>query len=195
MKRPRFLSTRLALIAALLMLTLASLSVGNALWSETLVINGNAATGQMSVQWINGPTDISVTEFDPLLVGQLNCYRDSSDFHLVHVDLVNAYPTYQVACSFSWENDGTIPVQVQSLDINGTSVASNVAVQLNLAGDAQPDLEIKLTGQINSIFDEPPPPNGGSNAITIKVLPGAPQGETITFAAHVNLIQGPHPAP
>jgi hypothetical protein len=179
------------------MLVLASLSVGNALWSETLVINGNATTGQMSVEWRTGGTTITKSEDDPLNVAQVDCFRDSNDFKKVHVVLTNAYPGYEAACSFRWANTGTIPVRVQSLYINSTQVpfGSEEPISFDVGGDSQPDLDIALTGQVNSIFNQPPPQTGGSNQITIKVLAGAPETTTLSFTAHVNIIQAPHPAP
>ena len=106
---------RLIAVALLAVLAIASLSIGNALWSETITVGGSAATGTLSVDF-GVPT---ASETDPLNVGTCTISNVSAD----HFDVAigNAYPDYSCTITYTVINNGTIPVAAPTVGLGSSS--------------------------------------------------------------------------
>lgn len=96
---------RLVAFALLAVLAVASLSIGNALWSDTLTVNSSAATGELDVNFNPVAT---FSEVDTLNVG--NCAISNVSSNSFDVAVTNAYPGYSCTVHYTVHNAGTIPV-------------------------------------------------------------------------------------
>jgi hypothetical protein len=156
MKKPRF---PVMLIALLLMLFLAILGVGYGMWSKMLTINGTVHTGEVNVEWFDcwcmdmgldpkGPPD------DLKDVGTTTCVIDEVDPSIIHVSVLNAYPSYYNDCKVSFMNTGTVPVVIRGWHIDPIDFT---LASYNGAGDGE--IWIKTIDGVNTQMDPCPADN------------------------------------
>jgi len=107
---------RLIALALLAVLAIASLSIGNALWSETLTVNGSAATGNLNVDFDPAATALAN---DPLGVG--SCTITNVTANSFDVTITNAYPDYSCTVSYTVHNAGSIPVSAPVVSFTGVT--------------------------------------------------------------------------
>lgn len=94
---------RIGILFGVLILALAAIGVGSALWSETLTIDGDVTTGNVDV------------EFDFVFTDDLGAEGECSHTgapNELTVTMANVYPTYECHLQFDVRNDGSIPVLV-----------------------------------------------------------------------------------
>ena len=132
---------KIGILALALVLALGSLGIGYAMWSETLTIEGDVSTGEVSVsidsQYDNdinpqldpcepGHWDVAS---DPVWVGNRynkNVAQTTSVYDLVDgewgkIIIANGYPSYWGSVIWDIHNDGTIPVQLWSVTLTELS--------------------------------------------------------------------------
>lgn len=113
----------LALIGAL-----ALLAVGWGLWSKTLKVEGTVTTGDFNAQWTevstNDPSgeepspdpctqlNPNKCDYPPKDVGSCDAWVDEQNDQLLHVQIENAYPSYECTITASVLNSGTIPFNI-----------------------------------------------------------------------------------
>ncbi len=129
----------LGLIAAGLIVTLATIGVVSGLWSKNLVIAGDVSTGDLNVDWT---TASSNDEFGPDActafgspdgpdpgtapdcpaerkdVGSLSCTIDEVDQQILHFTITNGYPSYEADCEVHLTNTGSIPFLITGFAID-----------------------------------------------------------------------------
>lgn len=121
----------LGVIAAALLVGLATIGIVNGLWSKNLVINGTVTTGDLNVDWVvassgdlfgpDGCTDFG--GFDcaflvPKDVGSLDCFIDDEDAQILHFEIFNGYPSYEADCEVHMANTGSIPFVIRGFAID-----------------------------------------------------------------------------
>ena len=172
--------TRLRLLALGLVVALATLGVGYAAWTQQLTFNGTVETGTVGVNWLDTAT---CADTDPLGAGITTGERDSTDHKLVHMVIDNGYPGYEGRCFFEHENSGSLPLQIVSLEIQGTTVGPGTWNDFDLTGNGLNDVSIRVTNGISATYQ---PGQQGDIGVRVLVLDDAPMNETLVFSGHVN---------
>ncbi len=114
-------SLSLGLLALFLVLSLAAMGVGYALWSETLTINGTVNTGEVDVIFSPVSTDDPPGAKDPpgyekdVAVCEAGLSEDEKS---MTVDIDTGYPSYECTVTYDITNTGTIPVKIQSVTVS-----------------------------------------------------------------------------
>ncbi len=78
-------------------------------------------------------------------VGWCGARVDGEDNNVGHVNIRNGYPSYFCTAWFDVLNDGSIPVKVASVTINGTPVTPSVATPFDLDGDGNADVDLHVS--------------------------------------------------
>lgn len=102
---------------------LAALAVGWGLWSKTLEVEGTVETGDFNAQWTDvktnddGPDPCTEPnpndcDYPPKDVGSCEAWVDEENDQLLHVEIENAYPSYECTITASVKNTGTIPFNI-----------------------------------------------------------------------------------
>jgi len=125
---------KLGTVAMLLVLALAAMGSGYALWSKVLKIEGTINTGKVDARW----SGVICSEFHPwpfspaILpgevdgkdVGRTTWALDPNDDQILIITIENSYPSYSVDCQVEFVNDGSVPVIIRGNDI--TPVTPNL---------------------------------------------------------------------
>jgi predicted ribosomally synthesized peptide with SipW-like signal peptide len=109
-----------------LVIMLALLGVGYALWSDTLVIEGQVQTGEVDMAFSPCGTNDSGTANDPGYdkhVASCECARstgsieDPSDdgYDQLNITITKGYPSYSCNVTYDMTNIGTVPVHLYSV--------------------------------------------------------------------------------
>ena len=99
----------------------------------------------------------------------------------------SAYPGYFCTAWFGIHNNGSIPVKVASLKVNGKVVRPSIPTPFDLSGDGKADVTIHLTGvQLCQQID---PSRTVLMDIDQQILQDAPQGATLSYTVEVQLNQ------
>jgi len=120
-------------------------------------------------------------------VARCDAEIDPADKNLAHVWKRNVYPSYFCTAWFDIQNDGSIPVKIVSVKINGQPVIPSVPTPFDLDEDRKPDVaihvsEIHLCQQIE-------PREIVQMDIDQHVLQDALQGKTLNYTVEVQLNQ------
>lgn len=190
-------------LPALLILSLFMAGLAYGLWSDTLLLSGTVATGE--VEWEYSSTScLDTTGFDfhcrDGFVGTPDFWMGVKDVgsttvaitdsHTVTVILTNVYPCYFTSVSVYAVNTGTIPLIIDSVDINGVTLLRDYptpVVGLDLGGDSRDDVEIwwgNGFGVQLHTGDRSP-----EMSFWIHVLQDAPQGAALTFTISLTAVQ------
>lgn len=181
-----------------LMLVLLSTGVAYAHWSQTLYISGSVATSSLDWEFESvTPKDVGLdwtcdSSCDPpsiTNIRQLDKDVGSSTWDFVDTDadgdndkliitVDNAYPCYYNHFDFWVHNNGSVPLKIESVIINGHEFTGLFILCLDLGGDEENDIivrwgnnfgvQIEFCESLNISFD-------------FHILQGAPQGETLSF--------------
>jgi len=196
-----------AYVTLLLVVLLAIMGVSYALWSETLIISGNAETGELDWE-IKGPfncmdeqgqNDMNADcswdfwEVDkdvggPTSLTPLDSDGDG-DYDTLNVTLVNTYPGYAEEIGFYIHNCGTIPLKVWKVVIDGhvlyeTNATKTVFLDLN--NDGKNDVKVRWGDHLG---DQLEPCESGEISLSILVLQEAPQNQTLHFTITFTAVQ------
>jgi hypothetical protein len=107
---------RLVAFALLAVLAIASLSIGNALWSETLTVTSSAATGELDVDFAIPPTALQTD-----VLGVADCDISGATDSTFDIAIDGAYPGYKCVITYTVNNNGTIPVSAPALALGPVS--------------------------------------------------------------------------
>jgi len=208
---------RLAVLPVLPVAGMLLTGVAFAHWSESLLLTGSVATGELDWQFT------AVGHLDPgppASVPDYHC-RDNfegpspyywmgdkdvgytqaaitNDPHVIEVILNNVYPSYFNSISVYFKNTGTVPLIIEEALIDGHVVMGwNEKVRLDLNGDGENDLEIWWKANIFGIQLEPGD-DGPQTSFWVHVLQGAPRGASLAFTIQLIAVQynfSEHPKP
>jgi hypothetical protein len=116
-------TTRVTLLVLLLVVGLAGIGTGYALWSKTLDIGGGVHTGMVDAEWTSCLCIDQGLDPNPSGppkdkdVGWTTCEIDSVDPEILHVTTHNGYPSYFNDCQVEFTNTGTIPVKIHGVTV------------------------------------------------------------------------------
>ena len=125
-------------ICMVIVLALGTLGVAYAMWSETLVIGSQVDTGELSAEWrLCAKTDKGldpIYPFDPAYVpeekedwgkdvGNVTCSIDPENKRILRITINNGYPCYYNDCQVEFQNTGSIPFIVESINVTPVSPA------------------------------------------------------------------------
>lgn len=150
MKRAVFSTGAIFLV---LVAVLGALAVGWGLWSKTLQVNGTVQTGDFNAQWTEVSTNDPGANLDPCTdanpnpnecnyprkhVGKCEAWVDEHDDQLLHVEIENAYPSYECTITASVKNTGTIPFNI----VGGTVTPFPNELDIRCAGPGQEPIQV-----------------------------------------------------
>jgi len=128
MRRRRNRFSQLGALSIALLLSLCVTGIGYAVWWDTASIEGTMRMGYIEVDL--SPGDCSAPE--------ITCSVSAP--HTLVVTLTNALSgTY--ACGFTITNTGTIPVKIQSIDIDTSGVPTGAEVFVSGVAVGTPQIE------------------------------------------------------
>lgn len=205
---------KVVILSLISLVCLALLGVGYAHWMKTLSINGTIKTGK--VDWELTDFQILDNIAPPIPVPDYNC-RDGfagpprrfwqvdknvgwAEGELVGTDgdgdkdtlelaLNNVYPSYFNSVSVDARNNGTIPIKIDRVVIDGIVLRKSPTpvVKLNLTGDEKPDIEIWWRDGFGTQLE--PGDNSVDMNFWFHVLQDAPQGAGLHFTIKIEAIQ------
>jgi len=124
-------SLPLGVLVMLLVLALASLGIGYGLWSKILFINGTVATGnvdaELTLDWFKDNEDIKDVG---TCFAELRMIDGATQYNKLHIEVGNAYPSYECMVRFDVHSKGSIPVLVYQPDFS--KVPPEVAVDFGV---------------------------------------------------------------
>ena len=192
-----------------------------AMWSETLRMNADVSTGELDWEIVSGgliyhdscglqdgygmaggydwnasylpqpgaiqlDKDVGCTEIE------LVDTDGDGDYDAMEVTLVNVYPWYYNHIAFKVHNDGTIPLKIWRIIIDGNVYYElneqelQQGVELDLTGDGNPDVLIWWGDNFGVQLH---PCESADISFDITVLQDAPEGATLTFTVTFDAIQ------
>jgi len=156
MERKRTLT--FGLLAIAVVVALALVGVAYALWSETLTINGEVTTGNVSISI--GAVSDNDNGWDPGYtkdVGDCWVTGDSNEPAQATIHVSNGYPSYSCTATITVKNDGTVPVNLHDIHFTANPPAW-LTVTLPSFTDVQVDpnqtYDISITLHVEQTADE-----------------------------------------
>lgn len=181
-------------------MALAGTSVGYAMWSETLYIDGTVNTGELDweftwafstpepdgIDWTCDPGFGNIRLVDPPKdVGSINVNLVDTDGDLdddtVEITLNNVYPCYFQSVSMEYHINGNIALIIDHWEVNGVPVTPGYTITI-LNGA----IEIMI---LDGIGTQMHPSQHGESSLRIHVLQPAIEGTTYTFTVSVVGVQ------
>ncbi len=167
--------TRLAVVFLLATCCLAAFGMGYAHWSKELAIDGAVMTGSIGACWTEVETwDSEPSEKD---VSHIDCSVDGGDCSVLHVEVVNAYPSVYYHSDLEIQNTGTIPLHIYGITVDNPHTWLDVDVT-GLDGVGTPGGSIQLH-----------PGESLPVGVHVHLTNDAPPGATAGFDLIVNTIQ------
>jgi hypothetical protein len=154
---------RIVLVCLAVLLALGALAIGYAKWSDTLDIQGTVETGELDWEFVANSfnqKDIGLDwtgdlQVSPVLTqldkdvgstsGVLSDTDNDGDYDLLTLTIYNAYPSYANDISFWVHCNGSVPLIIEQVIINGDAVINHTpspVILLDLNGDGANDVEI-----------------------------------------------------
>ena len=203
------------------MILLASLFAAYAMWSDTLRVNSQVGTGELDWEIMNGtviyldacglqpgygyfrgndrnatylpaPGAVQLDKDVGCTLVELIDSDGDGDYDTMNVTLNNVYPWYYTHIAFKVHNDGTIPLKIWRVIIDGQEFYElneqelQQGVELDLTGDSKPDV---LVWWGNNFGVQLHPCQSADISFDITVLQDAPQGSTLTFTISFDAVQ------
>ncbi|MEM1628456.1 MAG: hypothetical protein QXP02_03440 [Desulfurococcaceae archaeon] len=206
--------------SAIILISLSAI-LALAMWSETLRVNSSISTGEVDWEIVSGTViyldacglqpgygvfrgnDWNATYLP--LPGAVQLDKDvgcadvtlidsdgDGDYDTMNVTLHNVYPWYYTHIAFKVHNDGTIPIKIWRIIIDGQEFYElneqelQQGVELELTGDDKPDL---LIWWGNNFGVQLHPCQSADISFDVTVLQDAPQSSTLTFTVQLEAIQ------
>jgi len=203
------------------LLSLAVLASAFAMWSDSLRINMSVETGELDWEIMTGTViyndacglqpgygfaggnDWNATFLPEPGATQLDkdvgCTRVSlsdsdgdGDYDTMDITLDNVYPWYYTHIAFKVHNDGTIPLKIWRIVIDGQEFYElneqelQQGVELDLDGDNINDV---LIWWGDNFGEQLHPCHSADISLDVTVLQGAPQGATLSFSISFDAVQ------
>jgi len=120
-------------------------------------------------------------------VARCDASVDAADSSVGHIRKRNVYPGYFCTAWFEIHNDGSIPVKLARVLVNGKLVTPSQPTPFDLNGDGTPDIEVHITGLQTCVQIEP----GEKVLMDVdqQILQGVPQGVLLQYSVRVLFAQ------
>jgi hypothetical protein len=184
----------LGVLAAALIAILAAIGVVNGLWSKNLVVSGTVQTGDLKADWylVTDSDEDCQQSWNPNFpcphpkdVGWMTCSIDAEDSQIIHMEVHNAYPSFDADCEVHFRNTGTIPWHMVgfAVDPAGDDTVDPPTGLTNCFVDAQSgqdivvvcdQMKISYTDNVGIQFD---PGTPGASSLLIHVQQAAGQSD------------------
>ncbi|QVK20087.1 hypothetical protein KHQ82_07075 [Mycoplasmatota bacterium] len=184
---------KLLVIMLVMVCSLISTGYSYAYWSDTLIVDGTANTGELSVIF----TEEQEIDKPPYVVS-----NNEVTTKVFTINLHNLYPGAKYVTKVEIANIGTIPaildfVELVSTDLNELSQYVEVTLEFITDSDqTNPTRSVilsndpcKLLPQLGLLLEVDGPNSTGWMNVIIEVLDDAPYNETVNFAFHLNFVQ------
>lgn len=180
MRQTRRHPKQFVVLMLVLMVTLMSLGLAYASWTQTITVNSTVQTATISAKWVSNdeaPFAINCVKTDPLQIGSIGAQRDAEDESLMHVVLTGAYPGFEAACFLTWKNSGDVPIRTVDHQINGIDAYSGVTLNLDdgAPNDDGDDVWVQFSNGVGSTL----PGVSATDKIIIVVLETATPGANL----------------
>lgn len=181
-------------------IALAGTSVGYAMWSESLYIDGYVETGELDweftwafptpepngIDWTCDPGFQNIRAVDPPKdVGSIGTNLvdtdGDGDYDTVEITLSNVYPCYFQSISMEYHINGNIALIIDHWDVDGVPVDAGYTITI-LNGA----IEIMI---LDGVGTQMHPGQNGESSLRIHVLQPADEGTTYTFTVSVTGVQ------
>jgi hypothetical protein len=201
---------RLTAIALVLLLGLTLVGAGYARWFEILTIDTTVNTGELDWEFTSclvldthaPPVPVPDYSIDPGFVGapflldknvgwgtcDLVDTDTDMDMDTVLLGFHNVYPSYFNSVNLYMRNNGTIPLRIQKVVINGLEFLENEPkVELDLTGEGDPDVEIWWRNNFGHQME--PGDDGPEISFWFHVLQPAPEDAELEFEIQIEAVQ------
>ncbi len=207
---------KILVLSIILLISLALLGLGYGRWTEMLNINGTVNTGEVDWEFIScsvldkyapppyypttTPDYNAYDGFDPPVYFEVDknvgwgAYElidtdEDGDKDTANVNLNNVYPSYFNEVNLRAKNNGTVPIIIDRVLINGHEIRKEPTpvIKLDLNGDSKYDVEIWWTDGFGTQIH----PGDYSPTMTFwfHVLQDAPEGASLNFKIQVEAVQ------
>ena len=119
---------RIVVLTLVLCVALASLGVGYALWSTSLVVGTAVNTGTVDIAW-SGPYEVWDSEPEEKDASEIEC-SISEDGHVLSVTLRDAYPSIHYFCELDVHGTGSVPVHIVDNGFDLSDMPPGTTVEL-----------------------------------------------------------------
>jgi len=144
---------KIGLLGMVLVLCLAAVGAGYAMWSETLNISGTVGTGNVDVEWsLHGfgdnedeGKDVSSVNAEILNVGV-------KDQETLNVTVTNAYPCITYTVLFDITSTGSVPVHLTDFSVNSGTLPAE-AIDITLLGEDELGYPIPIPNSSVQLHD------------------------------------------
>lgn len=110
-----------------------------------------------------------------------------ADKQTAAITKTNVYPSYYCTVWFDIHNNGTIPLKIAAVKVNGVPVHPSIPTPFDLTGDGNPDITIHVTDI--TLCQQIDPDETIRMDIDQHILQGAPQGETFSYTVEIQFNQ------
>jgi hypothetical protein len=157
-------------------LAVTALSVGYALWSTTLTIDGTVNTGTVEAEW-----SVERAWVDEIKPGTSRIFCEGHNTDLLTVRIENAYPSAHYYCLIDIHSLGTIPVHIGKIVITDDFVDPDSVVEIvpDPSGQGPP---IRCSTQLHQS-------ERAWGLLHIHLDNDEPQDGTLTFRSKINVNQ------
>ncbi|MEM0046622.1 MAG: SdrD B-like domain-containing protein [Fervidicoccaceae archaeon] len=186
------------------------LTAAMAMWGESLKVNTSVNTGELDIRFVPGSVitsdpcgsfpgyDWNATYYPNAGATQLDKNVGCTAIQLIDSDgdgdhdtlnmvIYNAYPWYYAHTAFKVENDGTIPLKIWRVGINGNYYyAIDGSELLDLNNDGLPDVSIWWGDNFGVQLH---PGNSADLSFDVVVLQSAPMGSTLIINITIEAVQ------
>lgn len=168
---------------AALMIALAMTGVAFAHWSETLYISGTVSTGEVDADFDSASSNDPPGTVDPGYDKNVGCTEVTGiGTKTLTVTVTNGYPCYSSRIDYAITNTGTIPVKIQSIEIEPTNFTLASA-----SGSNDGEVYVEVTGI--AVGDQIDPSQEKNGDLEIHIEQCAEEKATYTFTVTILLIQ------
>ena len=200
---------KIGLISLALVLALASLGVGYAMWSDTVYIEQTVETGTVSIGFSKISAAEPFGEFEGKEVGSIDGWLTgaikgtvdytgvpTNVYESAEVLMENAYPSYQTAVFIDVANVGTIPIYISDMvfsmvEVDGTGAVIDTLTWVwdvvgeaghfeNGAGEGILNMDI-----VNLLGDQIHP--GGKNTVQFDMHVKQPAKQSATYIITISI--------
>lgn len=137
--------TSIPVIAAVILVALATSGYSYAHWTEWMYLDGYVETGYMCaeiVTWFGNDPPGSIDPGYTKDIATTYAWIDSVDPRYAYVQIVDAYPSYEVRFTCDIHNCGTIPWNMTTPTVNGVTLIDSEWVDFDLDEDGDFDVNI-----------------------------------------------------